>query len=1406
MKKRIWQRALSAFLAMVMVVLLIPAGALRVNAVEERAKEESMTPLQKYRAETTESLQKINSYIKKREEEDTKLKNSFTTKIGKINKVAGGIGKVANATIAVYNAIDSENKWYENVANAALALVTSYLGVQLPGQETSDAELILSEVQNMINDLEKRLGEEFDVVNGNIDKLSEKVDDNSVALAAYVSEQIDKQDYKDALNRFTDDFNYYNYKKELATAYEALITTMNSSASEENIKKAYDNLYSIAKRSKISKDDSAGLYDYIMGSNRTLTDGYSIQEILYNYAVMKKTFGRENLEIECIEFAEDLYDTYVFSQYSLILCYNYQLGYLYSYTENPLGEHYSFYSQVQEKDVACSVILSNMECLVIDLENVNEKMAQYVCYVSNLESSFIYESGALNNHSLYKVPYKEFFSVDDYENQPFNTEIETISYADVGDKNYYIRTNNKVSAGDILYLNVMPELFASLFAIGDFYFEVDNESLATVNKAGVVEVLNNASGGSFTVTMYCNDNTNPMYSITFEIVAREYHGGLGTEKAPYLIATWEDIAGTDGLLNNEADYTIEGIYFELTNDISADGATFSGIPSFKGVFDGNGYSIHSFSISNSTEQTEKNIGFFITNEGVIKNVTIGNKDISAYNDHSVSIVSAANETSAQNHHSVGAIVGKNSGMIKNCFVDNVFVNGELYDINNNQHAFCYAGGIAGFNTKNAVIEQCSVENSTVKCYLSAAKDSGDNNYAYAGGIVGKNEGTVNTSVSHDNKLIRADARGDGKNDDNMAYPEAAVGGLIGDSRNGSADNSATYNNILEIYGSSGGNTSPTILKGLYIGVTKNTFLACKDKTSILNIDALYSNCSGGAVTGVSLNTDGSLRIPAAVVNGFSVGFGSTQYGIVSYSNDTNECVSIADKNQFATYLTDDCWYFDSGYPTLKPVGTITQVPEVSTGGLRIENVLEYYQGESYFKYITYVAGVAPEYRNETTHAYPLSSHRIDTSELGKTNVIVLSQDTSELHRYTKVTISISVVEAEVSEIYFYTMPVKTEYLIGDEVDTAGLKLFAKYKNDFCSPISLDDCNIQYDFSNQGIEKITIVFDEKYTIEYSVTVICGHKNTSVVSEQGATCNNVGYTAGTYCNDCQIYINGHSEIPVLNIHAYQDWKRHNDSQHIRECMCGAVEYENHTWNEGIVTLAPTQTATGIMTYTCTACSAVKNEVIPIPEISENEPTLYIKDIYATPGSTFSVDVAIKNNPGLSAISFTLNYDRTVLTLENVKNGGLLPSMTVGNQVVLSGSDPVYGDQTVVTLTFKINDQAALGDYSIGLTNRGCIGENETSISMATLSGTLTVGNIIWGDATGDGIVDITDVVRLMKYLAEFDYDTNTSPIAISAGADATGDGTVDITDVVRLMKYLAEYDYDTDSSPVVLGKPL
>lgn len=64
-----------------------------------------------------------------------------------------------------------------------------------------------------------------------------------------------------------------------------------------------------------------------------------------------------------------------------------------------------------------------------------------------------------------------------------------------------------------------------------------------------------------------------------------------------------------------------------------------------------------------------------------------------------------------------------------------------------------------------------------------------------------------------------------------------------------------------------------------------------------------------------------------------------------------------------------------------------------------------------------------------------------------------------------------------------------------------------------------------------------------------------------------------------------------------HTYGDWV-FNSETHWKECQCGdRVEGAYHTLDEGVVTLEPTFTATGIKTFTCTICEYSKEETVPM-----------------------------------------------------------------------------------------------------------------------------------------------------------------------------------------------------------------
>lgn len=90
-------------------------------------------------------------------------------------------------------------------------------------------------------------------------------------------------------------------------------------------------------------------------------------------------------------------------------------------------------------------------------------------------------------------------------------------------------------------------------------------------------------------------------------------------------------------------------------------------------------------------------------------------------------------------------------------------------------------------------------------------------------------------------------------------------------------------------------------------------------------------------------------------------------------------------------------------------------------------------------------------------------------------------------------------------------------------------------------------------------------------EYEIDVIdpTGHQHTKIIDQKKATCEEKGYSGDLYCEDCRLIIQlGHD-----------------------------IAATGHTWDDGEITNEPTQTATGIKTYTCKTCHKTRTETIPM-----------------------------------------------------------------------------------------------------------------------------------------------------------------------------------------------------------------
>ena len=141
---------------------------------------------------------------------------------------------------------------------------------------------------------------------------------------------------------------------------------------------------------------------------------------------------------------------------------------------------------------------------------------------------------------------------------------------------------------------------------------------------------------------------------------------------------------------------------------------------------------------------------------------------------------------------------------------------------------------------------------------------------------------------------------------------------------------------------------------------------------------------------------------------------------------------------------------------------------------------------------------------------------------------------------------------------------------------------------------------------------------------------------------------------------------------------------------------------------------------------------------------------------------------------------------MTLESAVAGGLFGSATLNTSTgmfLFDNAADVTENGTLLTLTFKVSDMAALGEYRISVEIISCNNAAEERVVICGGQANIEVRDILPGDANGDGVVDTLDITRLRRYLAEESVD-------LSSGADMNGDGAVDIEDLTCLRRYLVE----------------
>ncbi len=202
------------------------------------------------------------------------------------------------------------------------------------------------------------------------------------------------------------------------------------------------------------------------------------------------------------------------------------------------------------------------------------------------------------------------------------------------------------------------------------------------------------------------------------------------------------------------------------------------------------------------------------------------------------------------------------------------------------------------------------------------------------------------------------------------------------------------------------------------------------------------------------------------------------------------------------------------------------------------------------------------------------------------------------------------------------------------------------------------------------------------------------------------------------------------------------------------------------------------------------------VTAPESEGSAPKVSVGRVNSAAGGTVTVDVMLENNPGIWGMALTVNFDPSKLTLVNVENGTIFSDnewtegVISGSSYILYFEESAFSDNTangvIARLTFTVNENARQNDfYDISVDYRvgDVINISFEDIILEVESGGVVISSVLYGDANGDGVINVKDSLILKMYIAGGAADID------DQSADVYYDGVINSKDSLLLKKSLA-----------------
>lgn len=175
----------------------------------------------------------------------------------------------------------------------------------------------------------------------------------------------------------------------------------------------------------------------------------------------------------------------------------------------------------------------------------------------------------------------------------------------------------------------------------------------------------------------------------------------------------------------------------------------------------------------------------------------------------------------------------------------------------------------------------------------------------------------------------------------------------------------------------------------------------------------------------------------------------------------------------------------------------------------------------------------------------------------------------------------------------------------------------------------------------------------------------------------------------------------------------------------------------------------------------------------------------------GGSFVLPINLNNTESITALQFEMALpagitiskcqltdrkgDDHTASYRKLANGNYQVTVISLSKAVFSGTEGA-----VVNLIMNVDENIAVGDYPINITNIELTTAATLAVNPADVTATLTVSNVKIGDVDGNGKVSITDAVAIVSHILGEDIDG-----FVAAAADVDGNGKITITDAVAVV---------------------